>query len=665
MVRGIKTFIKYSLGKWCGAEEHKIQDLIRQAEVVSFDIFDTLVKRDVGEPEHVHKLVEEEFFRRTGIRLEGYPLKRVDAEKKARECSNKEEISLREIYRCLEGVPEKRKGTLLQIEEETEIGICCPDLRMKRLYGQILKGKKHIVITSDMYLREEVIRKILKKCGYKGYEKLYLSSTYHLCKSTGNLYEVIKKDYPEYGGRILHIGDNLKGDYLRAKEKGIRGCLIDGRKENLTYWKKGGGTDFDYEKLYCFLNNRRRVRDCDAAVIGYEILGPMLLGYCRWLREKIEKDGIEKIFFLSREGKILQEAFNILYPGYPVTQCYLYVSRQALTVPLIADAGNFDEMMERIKCFFHVPLLKTVRIVCSLEKDEFCRELTEIGVGEDTKIYEVPEDKKEAVFSIIKKLGGTRFEGQKRLVTKYLKENGFVGKVAIADIGWVGTMQEALGKFIPDAEIHGYYFGVRDLYEKYENSLSGNIRRNGYLFEPGKNSDFDLMVRFTTEIFELMFLCRDGSVRAYGEKKGEITAEFEKAEYGGKEGEFIGVLQKSALGLLEIIGGNKECRDRINVKPEAVMKAYAGFAVYPKRKTIRIFKEFVFFDGRVRRLLPDHSFFYYCFHLKELKKAISDSQCKIFFFKSLFEISLPYYKLLRFLTVKMNLKSDYRKRFYS
>ena len=66
----IKTFIKYCCGKIIGETlVHKLEDTIREAEVISFDIFDTLIKRNVEKPEAVHTLVQGEFCRQTGIEL--------------------------------------------------------------------------------------------------------------------------------------------------------------------------------------------------------------------------------------------------------------------------------------------------------------------------------------------------------------------------------------------------------------------------------------------------------------------------------------------------------------------------------------------------------------------------------------------------------------------
>lgn len=630
-------------------------------------MFDTLVKRNVKEPEDIHWEVQKRFYRKTGVRLEDYTKHRIEAEREARKEGRKEETSLEEIFRHMKGVPEVYKEELLRLEEETEVELCCPCRRIQRFYRRARKTGKPVIITSDMYLNEAVVRKILKKCGYGGYEKLYLSSSYGLCKSTGNLYEEIKKDDPLTKGALLHIGDHVKSDFWMAEKSGIKACLVDGRQIHLKYWKQKKKKDFRYEKVFSFLNNHTDKTRSEAAAIGYEILGPMLLGYCMWMKERMDKDGIDKIFFLSREGKLLQEAFAVLYPKCRVPQRYLSVSRQSLLVPLLADAADFNGMVETIKCYFHVPVLRTVRDVCLLEERDFREGLAEIGLGEDTDIGGIPDSKKEAVYALIAKLGGERFRRQKRYVEQYLEENDFTGNVAVADIGWAGTMQNALQKYTEgtDTAVHGYYFGVRNLES---DRYYKHMRRNGYLFEPGKNGDYDLMTRFTQGILELLFLNKTGSVQAYGIRKeadGEtVVPLLAEAEYGGKEGELIDEAQRSALEFLRSAREDFVQKRNMEIREDDVMHAYANFAVYPNLASLRVFEDFRFADGNVRKVLPEHNIFYYLLHAGELKQEINQSICKIFLLKKFFKIKFPYFRLLRWMAVKLDVQSEYRKKYF-
>ena len=66
---------------------------IDRCEVVSFDVFDTLIKRNVRTPKDVFSLVEREALKRFGVSMEGFRDKRVCAERTARELSDREEIS--------------------------------------------------------------------------------------------------------------------------------------------------------------------------------------------------------------------------------------------------------------------------------------------------------------------------------------------------------------------------------------------------------------------------------------------------------------------------------------------------------------------------------------------------------------------------------------------
>lgn len=667
-LNNLKSFVKNSITKIMAAQTSKIEYEVSQAEIISFDIFDTLIKRNVIAPQSVHDIVHDEFLKQTGIDIPGYSEVRIAAEREARKCSQKEEISLKNIFDYMNEISENNKILLRELEEKIELEVCCPDLRMKAIYEKVLKDGKHVIITSDMYLEEQTIKKILNKCGYNNYEKLYLSSHFGLCKATGSLFEVIKRDYAAYPRKkILHIGDNLKGDYIMPKKRGIDALLIDGQRNLLRFWKKnnkGVENQFLYQRFYSFLNNH--ISDTsDTISIAYEVLGPMLLGYCTWLNENIKKDNIEKIFFLNREGKILQAAFNTLYPQNNIPQKYLYVSRQALVIPLLADANNFDEMIEILKIFLHVPVLKTICISCGLDQNKFNNELAYIGLNLETKIYEIPDNKKESVYRIVQKVGGYRFKQQKEYVLEYLKENDFKEKIAIADIGWLGTMQIALQKYMSGVDIilYGYYLGVRNMEI---DDYYANICRKGYLFEPGRNNDFELMARFTTEIFELLFLNQTGSVQEYVLKNNKVVPVLAKPEHVGVEGEFVESVQDAVLEFLVAVRKDGIWKENMGVPIDIIMNVYSRFAVYPSMMTIRIFESFQGYNGgNLKKLLPEHNFLYYMMHFTELRKDFDECHCKIFFMKKLFKINFPYYVLLKLLVTKFNFKSEYRKRYYN
>lgn len=656
----IKTFIKYSCGKIIGGVlAQKLEDTIREAEVISFDIFDTLIKRNVEKPEDVHQLVQKELCRQTGIEIPEYSRLRVEAEWQARKHSSKEEISLEEIFAFLCGVPKKWKNKLKEIERQIEIEVCTPNLRMQAVYEKALWDGKKIIITSDMYLDEQTMRQILHKCNYDLYEKLYLSSSFGLCKSRGSIYEIIKKDYSACKGKILHIGDNVKGDYIIPIKRGIKALLIDGQTELLRFWKKGSKSvknQLLYQRLYCFLNNSFDSSD-SAVSIGIEILGPMLLGFCKWLHHKINTDKIDKIFFLSREGKIFQEAFNILYPQCRVEQAYLYVSRQAMVVPQLVDSPDFDEMADRLKFLAHTPPVSMIPVICMLDQTVFNEKVKSIGLDGSTRIDKVADEYKDGLYHIIQELGKDDFRQQKEYMAKYLKENDFVGNIAIVDIGWSGTMQKVLQKYVEntDTKLHGYYLGARNMES---DDFYEGLSREGYLFDQERNEDFNLMTRFTTEIIEMLFSNTEGSVLRYEMAKGSVVPILDKPEYGREEGKFIVSMQSAALEFLNKIGKDSLLKKETEISEDIVMSAYYKFAVQPRLSTLKMFECFQVLNGKIKKIIPEHGIFYYMFHLKDLERDFRESSCKIFFLKKLFKVKFPYYKILKFSLLKWNSKKE-------
>ena len=77
---------------------------IDKANIVTFDIFDTLIKRNVEKPEDVFKLVEAHYNLHNKNSIKKFTEYRIKAEREARIKSIKEEVSLDEIYNVLKSI---------------------------------------------------------------------------------------------------------------------------------------------------------------------------------------------------------------------------------------------------------------------------------------------------------------------------------------------------------------------------------------------------------------------------------------------------------------------------------------------------------------------------------------------------------------------------------
>ena len=134
------------------------------AKVVSFDIFDTLIKRNVREATDVFSLLENAYINQFG---HSEPIKkwRIAAEKEANKRSSYNDVNLDEIYQAMEALPEEERGWLKEKEVELELQVTQRNNRLFDIYQWCLAHGKKIILVSDMYLPLDVIEKIVKDAG--------------------------------------------------------------------------------------------------------------------------------------------------------------------------------------------------------------------------------------------------------------------------------------------------------------------------------------------------------------------------------------------------------------------------------------------------------------------------------------------------------------------
>ena len=301
----------------------EIADILSKGDIVSFDMFDTLVLRPFKSPRDVFYLL--------GQRLDipDFRNLRVNAESDARKKKYKEigtgEITLRDIYDELISTV----GTLCkngaEIEEQTELSICSPNPFMKMVWDELIKRGKTIVVTTDMYLSQSTLKAMLSKCGYKGYDRMFLSNEYGYGKYDGRLYEELKKAYPNKS--IYHIGDNYNSDVARAKEHGINAVHypnVDTRGEEYRPESMSHLIGSAYKGI---VNNRLYAGEkCTPAYeYGYKCGGIIVTGFCRFIHNEAMLTGAEKILFFARDGYILKQLYDKLYPNEKTE--YVYWSR--------------------------------------------------------------------------------------------------------------------------------------------------------------------------------------------------------------------------------------------------------------------------------------------------------------------------------------------------
>lgn len=320
---------------------YTLKNKINTVDIVSFDIFDTLLVRPYIKPTDLFLHMEQIFQNK------GFAMARIRAEINARKKnSNKEDISFDDIYF---NILDKYKE-FYQKELDFERQVLQPNSMIMEIFEYAKKQKKRIIISSDMYLPKKILENILHEKGYTGYENIYISSELNKTKHTGTLYKYILTDLNVKPNKILHIGDNRYSDGKMAVKNGIQSYLVQKEFDLLIKKQPAFNQYYKSDKnltrsIILSLMNRNNKHFSYWYNLGWQYAGPVILSYVQWLDLQVKKDNIDQLLFIARDGYILQKIFKKI----SISQCentYLFAPRFVKK-----DTPVFFEYKEYLKKF--------------------------------------------------------------------------------------------------------------------------------------------------------------------------------------------------------------------------------------------------------------------------------------------------------------------------
>lgn len=610
-------------------------------DYVSFDIFDTLIKRNVSNSQAIFEMVEKRYNQLYDNKISNFKTKRITAENNSRanKLLSNEEVTLDQIYeQLLEFYDNKIVAILKELEIEIEIDFCQKnnDPKITELYEWATKNRKAIIV-SDIYLPRYVIEKILFNSGIKDYKALFISSEVMKTKSSGNLFKYVIDKLNIDSKKVIHIGDNKKSDYINAKKSGIDAILYKSKKS------KNIINQEDISIVNRFIQNNI-TKDNYYYNFGYKNLGPLLFGYSEWLYKNC-KD--KKLYFLSRDGLIMKKAFDIMYPKSKTE--YIYASRRALIVP------SFYNVKKPKEIFSKMNLPKEIKLIDLLERlgnDIF-------NINEIYNKYNLEVNKKYNLAKLIKsekfeKLMNDYFdliiENSKieyKSMKAYFNKIGLNNNSNIVDIGWYGSMQKALIDSL-NIKINGYYLGIHTK----ENNISDD--KKGFLFDKDKNLKMSKDEYLYNSILEFVFSTNHGSAKKFY-KNGEV--ELYDYEFKNEvEEEILDSIQKGALDFISAFSES-------NIKKYILFNEYNSSynfiqnVLYPSYNDSIKLGSLRIKDNGINYIAKPKGLLFYLIHPKDLKRDFSESTWKIGFLKKLFKVKLPYYEIIKYLKSKQEVQN--------
>lgn len=480
------------------------------AKAVSYDLFDTLVERDFVEPHELFGLIEPRV--RCVINNKNFQFHYIRRQAEIdlrRETKGEFEITLEQIYSrfmryCNLTVDEI--NCIKEIEINAEIELVHPKKEMIREYYFSMVMCDSVSIITDIYLDREVIEKILIKNNIVDYNHLLVSAETKTRKHNGTIYpeylKYLKSNYgitPEFA---LHVGDNKHADGLMSCKYGMKSYCFSKAIDNYKKSKishvmssslnnpgvsssiLNGMFANKYHAGHWFKINNSSLFNGDEYNYGYKAIGPLVAGFIQWLHRRAKKLGINKLYFLSRDGWILKETYDHFYPPQNDTPetFYLYSSRRAAMVSSIRNVSDIIEIASqnfnarKLSDFLQTRFGIDINFISDdkLKKYKFKKDTIVSPQFNYADLLSFLSDIKDDILY--------NAEEERISYLDYLDDIGFIedctkNDVAVIDIGYSGSMQYYLKKVIQCNYLHGFYF----LTHHHSRDLFPNDHFEGYL----------------------------------------------------------------------------------------------------------------------------------------------------------------------------------------
>ena len=457
-----------------------LHQAIDEAEVVSFDVFDTVLTRRSVRPDPIIRLAD--------LRLADTPTGDHDtptdfftARRRAEEAVRLArhwtgDVSLPEIYEELARTGPWDRTVLdatMAAELADDLAAMVPRAAVVDAVTYARSAGKRVVAVSDTYFERPHVERLLRAAGVlECFDELYLSSEQRARKDRGDLWDLVLQREGVPPEQWLHVGDNERSDVQAAEERGLRTlhCMnpttllgLRGFHGLASADPARWGTDLLLGPTAATLANDPFLagRDFEPLAVerpeqlGYTVFGPVAMAFLAWMAQHPALAEVEHLYFLSREGYLLQQLWERLRaggrPDLPAST-YLLVSRRSTMAAAQALAFNPDQILRGFGFDGSVQDLLLGRLGLALPTDHPFADLHVTLPDDDVAAGKVLEDLEEVIVG--------HGAGELPHMAAYLRHSGVAsGRAAVVDIGYSGTIQRHLQALIGRG-LTGFYMGT-------------------------------------------------------------------------------------------------------------------------------------------------------------------------------------------------------------
>ncbi len=455
-------FSNKAFRKELGRTPDDLFEYLNQFDVISFDIFDTLLAREILHPDDLFSFMGKIIQDKYGIKIDYL---------KCRKEAERLDSSIHDIYAQLPkvmNVTEAQAKEIKELEISLEKKILIPRADMIELINRLKAQNKTIIAVSDMYLTKEILSEILVDAGYPLFDEIYVSCDCGYRKDTDEIWDYVLPKYERL--TFVHVGDNMQSDCQNVCDRGLPWAWIPSGNDlsmlsgNQLFAGNQQGAIRNSISLGLTINKaifnspfalqNGHIQFETPYEFGYAVFGPFLYEFVKWVQNTTPSDA--HLLFLAREGYIFQQIYKIIYEGKGEKEnAYFLASRRAASV---AGIRTWEDVREIIKIEYRGKLadmcMTRLGLAVSQEDGNIYVDISPEDLSQVDEIMKVLEGYQEQIFGQAETERKAYLTYVRSVVPEDAWENCYV-----VDVGYSGTIQYFLAK-VMDCKIGGCYLAM-------------------------------------------------------------------------------------------------------------------------------------------------------------------------------------------------------------
>ena len=577
-------------------------------ELLTSDIFDTLLWRDVAKPHDLFIVLGADLVVANDVpayvTAEDVLDARIHAERRARNAAENTygvgECTIEEIWARMPSAWLDRIGGVaagVRAEIDMEARHLHPIEPAIELLHDAHAAGVDVALISDTYFSTEQLLQLFSSIGVDLPPLAAITaSSEHRDNKAGKLLAHALAHRGADPRRVLHIGDNPDADAVAAADAGTHFVGLDiphaerigpAMPRSLAAFSSTHGTDagasaLSFELLLAAGGASTGSGPSASYEFGVTVGGPLLTGFADWITDRAADLGVDKVHYLLREGGFISEVVAALRPDAP-NAAHVHASRWVMGRAAVID-GTTDELIralirraafqpEHVADAFAVDTGDVARVIGDgpLRDDEFIPAIEAIASDDAlrTAIVESSAELRSRVMCYLQRAIDPDEQG----------------RVIVCDIGWGGTIQEAMTEILTaegwSVELIGLYLMLS---RPGRDRAAAGARMAGYLPDDGvvpigvertTTKDPDIVMR-TPEIAEQLCTPELGTLLDIDDAGTPVLADDPGGARESRRLARRGVLDYAELRRVRLPGAATDQRLRSDAYRRALLAGVAG-----------------------------------------------------------------------------------------